>query len=94
MAQVHLNLAALDRQAAARLERLRLGHIALAETAADVAGAEATARMFVAAAVSRTDPSIGDQASAAGIDARTLDALSALTEVENPVAARSATTEA
>ena len=86
VAQVHLNLAALDRQAAARLERLRLGHIARAETAADVAAAEAAARMFVAAVVSRTDPSIGDLAAAAGIDARTLDALSALTEAENPVA--------
>ena len=50
--------------------------------------------MFVAAVVSRTDPSIGDLAPAAGIDARTLDALSALTEAEYPVAARSATAAA
>ena len=49
---------------------------------------------LAASAEVRSDPSIGDQARAAGIDARTLDALSALTEAENPVAARSATTAA
>lgn len=48
VAQVYLNLAGLYVAVAAQLETARLGHIALAEAAPDVASAEATAQAFMA----------------------------------------------